>query len=150
MSPKTFDIPPVWLLSTGIAMALLHRLVPGPAFLDWPGRWSGVLPILAGVGLAIWGERQFARAGTAVIPFREPSAVVTSGPFAFTRNPMYLGMLLCLAGWLLLLGTPVPALAIPVFALLIHRRFVLREETFMEQHLGESYRPYKARVRRWL
>ena len=150
MSWKRLDLPPIYLLATGIAMWALHVWMPGPVLLDWPWRWLGLLPIVAGGGLAVWGERQFVRAGTAVLPFRTPSALVTSGPFAFTRNPMYLGMFASLAGWSLLLGTSTPILPIPVFVWWLRRRFVLREEVFMEQNFGESYRAYKARVRRWL
>lgn len=144
------EIPPVYFLSTGLAMLGLHRAMPIVQLLDWPWRWVGVLPILLGIALAIWGERQFKKAGTAVLPFSKPSALVTTGPFVFTRNPMYLGMMLCLLGWFLALGSLGPILVIPAFALLIHHRFVVREEAFMEQHFGDSYIAYKSRVRRWL
>ena len=64
--------------------------------------------------LAVAGERAFKRAGTAVLlAFSEPSAVVTGGPFAFTRNPMYLGLVLCLLGWAVLLGSLVPFISVP-------------------------------------
>ena len=71
------------------------------------------LAACAGVALAIAAERAFKRAGTAVLPFTEPSAVVTTGPFAFSRNPMYLGMMLCLVGWAILLGSLVPVSSSP-------------------------------------
>jgi protein-S-isoprenylcysteine O-methyltransferase Ste14 len=70
-----------------------------------PWRWLGLLLILGGVALAVASERAFQRAGTAVLPFTEPSALVTTGPFVFTRNPMYLGLVLCLLGWAVLLGS---------------------------------------------
>ena len=73
-----------------------------------PGAAWGLLPTIGGVALAIAGERGFKRAGAAVLPFSQPSAVVTGGPFAFTRNPMYLGLVLCLLGWAVLLGSLVP------------------------------------------
>lgn len=70
-------------------MLLLHLVLPGPQLLHWPWRWLALLPLIAGIALAITGERAFKRAGTAVLPFSEPSALVTTGPFAFTRKPMY-------------------------------------------------------------
>jgi protein-S-isoprenylcysteine O-methyltransferase Ste14 len=85
-----------------------------------------------------------------LLPFSEPLAFVTAGPFEFTRNPMYLGMLLSLVGWLLRLGSLVPTMVIPCFFALIHYRFVLREEPFMAEHFGDAYAAYRARVRRWL
>lgn len=131
-------------------MLLLHLGVPGTQLVSGTWRLLGLTPVLGGVALAVAGERQFRRAGTAVLPFSEPSAVVTSGPFAFTRNPMYLGMVTCLIGWAILLGSLSPALVIPLFLGLIHFRFVLREERFMAERLGDAYRAYVARVRRWI
>jgi protein-S-isoprenylcysteine O-methyltransferase Ste14 len=81
---------------------------------------------------------------------REPSAVVTTGPFAFTRNPMYLGMVLCLLGWAVLLGSLVPFVVVPAFFALLHCRFVLREEPFMAERFGQEYESYRERARRWL
>ncbi len=147
---RRLDLPPVYFLAAGGLMLLLHTRFPGLHLIAWPWRWLGLLPIIGGVALAVAGERAFKRAGTAVLPFSEPSAVVTTGPFAFTRNPMYLGMMLYLVGWAVLLGTLVPVLVIPLFFAVIHYRFVLREEPFMAERLGDAYAAYKARVRRWL
>jgi protein-S-isoprenylcysteine O-methyltransferase Ste14 len=147
---RRLDLPPLYFLASGALMLLLHTRLPGPHLIAWPWRWLGLLPIVGGVALAVAGEHAFKRAGTAVLPFSEPSAVVTTGPFAFTRNPMYLGMVLCLVGWAVLLGTLVPVLVIPLFFAVIHYRFVLREESFMAERLGDAYATYKARVRRWL
>ncbi len=147
---RRLDLPPVYLLAAAAFMLLLQRWLPVLDLIGWPWRWLGLVPIAAGIALTIAGERAFARAGTAVVPFREPSALVTGGPFAFTRNPMYLGMVACLIGWALLLGSLSPFLVIPLFFALIHYRFVLREEPFMTERLGAAYIAYKARVRRWL
>jgi protein-S-isoprenylcysteine O-methyltransferase Ste14 len=85
-----------------------------------------------------------------VLPFSEPSALVTTGPFAFTRNPMYLGLVLALLGWAVLLGSLVPFAVVPAFFALIHYRFVLREEPFMMDRFGQEFASYRERVRRWL
>ena len=148
--PKRLDIPPVYLFASAILMLLLQLGLPGPQLVHGPWRWLGLLPVAGGVALAIAAERAFKRAGTAVLPFSEPSAVVTSGPFAFTRNPMYLGTVLCLVGWAILLGSLVPVVVIPSYFALIHYRFVLREEPFMTERLGDAYNAYRRRVRRWL
>jgi protein-S-isoprenylcysteine O-methyltransferase Ste14 len=150
MMPKRIDIPPVYFLASGALMVLVHVGLPGPQIVNWPWRRLGLLPTMGGVGLAIAGERAFKRAGTAVLPFSEPSALVTTGPFAFTRNPMYVGLVLCLLGWAVLLGSVVPFAVVPTFFALIHFRFVLREEPFMAERFGEAYAAYRARVRRWL
>jgi protein-S-isoprenylcysteine O-methyltransferase Ste14 len=147
---RRLDLPPVYFLAAGLLMLLLHLGAGGPQLLAAPWRWLGLVAILGGVALAVAGERRFKRAGTAVLPFSEPSALVTDGPFAFTRNPMYLGLLLCLAGWALLLGSTTPWLVVPIFFALLHHRFVLREEPFMAARYGAAYAAYRARVRRWL
>ena len=89
---KRFDVLPVYFLASALLMLLLHLGLPGPQLVHGPWRWLGLLPVVAGIALAVAGERAFKRAGTAVLSFSEPSAVVTGGPFAFTRNPMYLGL----------------------------------------------------------
>ena len=76
--------------------------------------------------------------------------MVTGGPFAFTRNPMYLGLVLCLLGWAVLLGSLVPFAVVPAFLALLHFRFVLREEPFMADRFGQDYASYHEQVRRWL
>ena len=147
---RAWDIPPLWLaLALGLAAAL-HFLLPIARLVPWPWSLAGSVLILAGVALAIWGERRFKRAGTAVRPFEPSSALVEDGPFRFTRNPMYLGLLLALAGVVILLGTLSPLAVLPGFFLLLHARFVVPEEAHMGRHFGERYRDYLRRVRRWL
>jgi protein-S-isoprenylcysteine O-methyltransferase Ste14 len=92
----------------------------------------------------------FLRAGTPLEPWQTPTALVATGPYRFTRNPMYLGLTLCLIGFALWLGTVTPAMLLPVFVALLTLGFVRPEERRLEQRFGESYRAYKARVRRWI
>ena len=148
--PKWLDIPPVYFLTSALLMLFLHLGLPGIQLVSWPWRWLGLLPLLGGVALAIAGRHAFKRARTAVLPFSEPSALVTTGPFAFTRNPMYVGLVLCLLGWAGLLGSLVPFAVVPAFFALVHFRFVLREEPFMAERFGQEYTTYRGRVRRWL
>ena len=74
--------------------------------------------------------------------------MVTVGPFAFTRIPIYLGMVLGLLGWAVLLGSLVPFTSFPAFFALIHFRFVLRDEPFMAERFGHEYASYREQVRR--
>jgi protein-S-isoprenylcysteine O-methyltransferase Ste14 len=147
---RAWDIPPLWFALAIALMVALHGLVPIARLVAGPWRLAGVLPILAGLALAIWGERRFKRAGTAVRPFEPSSALVEDGPFRLTRNPMYLGLLLVLAGLWILLGTLGPLLVPPAFFWLLQARFVVHEEAHMERHFGARYLDYRRRVRRWL
>jgi protein-S-isoprenylcysteine O-methyltransferase Ste14 len=116
----------------------------------WPWRWIGLAFLPTGVCLAAWALRCFAARGTTHNPFGAASALVTTGPFRFTRNPMYLGVTLILLGIGLLMGT-LPLLLVPVaFFLTMAIAFVPREERALEAAFGEEFRSWRARVRRWL
>ena len=149
-SRHPLDIPPLYFLLAILAMTGLHYLLPIADLIDRPWSYLGLVPIVLGVGLAVWAERLFSWAGTGVRPFTPSTALVTAGPYRFTRNPMYLGMLLVLAGGWLMIGSLGAALVIPVFFWWIRSRFVLPEEAHMERHFGEGYLAFKTAVRRWL
>ena len=116
----------------------------------WPTRVAiGAVPIAAGAALAIVAERTFHRIGTNVPPWQPTLRLATGGIYEWLRNPMYVGVILMLAGfgiafasdWMLILLVPT--------ALLLHFGVVLREERYLEAKFGEDYRRYKARVPRY-
>lgn len=148
--PSLADIPPLYFALAIVAMFLLHRWLPIVDLIGPPLSRLGWVFVAGGVGLAVWGRLRFARAGTNVVPFSASTALVTDGPFRFTRNPMYLGMMLVLFGGFLLAGSLGSLLALPVFFWWIRTRFVLREEDHMAAAFGDDYLAYKRRVRRWL
>jgi len=143
-------LPPTYLLLALLAMGMVHFVVSGPRLVEGPWRLLGVPVAALGVWITIWADALFKRAGTEIKPFRESSAVVTEGPYRFSRNPMYLGFLLLLAGTAILAGTLAPMLVVVVMAWLFSAHFVVPEERHMEEQFGEAYREYKTRVRRWL
>lgn len=144
------DVPPVYFASAIALLILLHRIMPIVDLIDWPWSWIGLVPIALGIGIAVWAARLFSRAGTGLRPFTPSTALVQTGPYRFTRNPMYVGMMLVLTGAVLLAGSLGSALVLPVFFWLIHRRFVLPEEDHMTRHFGEHYLSFTRAVRRWL
>ena len=146
---KAWDIPPLWFALALALMVALHWLLPIAQVVAWPWSLAGSVLVVAGILLAVVAERRFKRAGTAVRPFEPSTALVEDGPFRFTRNPMYLGMILVLAGVFILLGSLSPLLVLPAFVWLLHARFVVHEEAHMERHFGERYLVYQRRVRRW-
>ena len=133
-------------------MIALHFVVPiGQLLTSWPFRIAcGGILVAAGVALNIWADALFKRAGTSVKPLEATTALIVQGPFAFSRHPMYLGMLLILGGSAVTLGSVSPWLAIPVFMWKITRGFVVAEETKLEATFGAQYVEYKRKVRRWL
>ena len=132
------------------AMAVLHFGFPIAQPIVEPYRYAGAVLIGLAAALGGWGVVLFRRARTGVVPFSEATTLVASGPYRFTRNPMYLGMAGMLLGTAVYLGSVTPWLVLPAFVAIISERFIVREEAMMEKAFGQPYRDYKARVRRWL
>ncbi len=89
-------------------------------------------------------------AETNINPFKPTTAIVSSGPFRFTRNPLYLSVTLIYLGLTLAVNTWWAFLLLGPVLLFIHFGVVLREERYLERRFGESYREYRLRVRRYL
>ena len=112
--------------------------------------WVGVLPMLAGLGVAVRASIQFRKAETNIIPLTESSTLVVDGAFSFSRNPMYLGMLCFLSGLALALDAWPNWIVVLTFYLIIMRQFILKEEQLMQQTFADEYLQYQDNVRRWL
>lgn len=147
MTPPRILPPHYFLLALALILGIGY--LEGGDVLPAPWPWLGSIPITAGVLLAIQGSRLFARAGTNIIPFTKSTALVTSGVFAVSRNPMYTGMVLALAGTALLMNGWFPWIVVIAFTTIIRGYFIRHEEALMEQTFGREYLDYKARVRRW-
>jgi len=150
MDNKRKLMPPHYLLATLIAMFVLDRYFPLLSFGSQVLRYAGALPMLLGVGITVTSAGLFKKAGTPLRPFEQSTTVVTTGMFRFTRNPMYLGMVLSLLGIATFLGSLTAFLPIPLFVAIIHFEFIRNEERFMEKLFGEQYLAFKSRVRRWV
>ena len=144
------SIPPVYFLVALLLMAFFHHAAPAAQILVEPYRYAGIVIMALAIGLILWAALLFRRAGTAIHPFAASSALVTAGPYRFTRNPMYLGMAGTLLGAALLMGSITPFVVVPGFMALIAERFIAGEEARLEAAFGRDYLDYKARVRRWL
>jgi protein-S-isoprenylcysteine O-methyltransferase Ste14 len=143
-------VPPIYLFAALLAEVGLHFYFPIRTIVPSPINLGGALFVALGLALTLWAAGLFRIAGTPIRPFRQSTALVTSGVYRITRNPMYLGMALVLLGVALLLGSIAALLPIPFFVWQIQRKFVLPEEAFLEGLFGEPYLGYKARVGRWL
>jgi protein-S-isoprenylcysteine O-methyltransferase Ste14 len=110
----------------------------------------GIFMCILGVGLAAWGRITLVKGGTNVSPLKPTTAIVTAGPFRFTRNPLYVGVMTLLLGLSLALGTWWGLIVIVPLLLILHHGVVLREEAYLERKFGESYLKYQSEVRRYL
>ncbi|MDR3374695.1 MAG: isoprenylcysteine carboxylmethyltransferase family protein [Ancalomicrobiaceae bacterium] len=141
--------PHVFLLAV-IAMALLHWLLPVVILIAGPWRFLAVVPLVASGALAMPAIRAFRAANTTTRPFEHSEALVTSGVYRLTRNPMYLGLLFFLAGIAVALGSLTPWLGVIGFFVAIDRLFIAYEEPMLAIRFGADYEAYKQKVRRWI
>jgi protein-S-isoprenylcysteine O-methyltransferase Ste14 len=150
-NPGVIAPPPLIYAGALAASLLANRKLRLPILL--PRRLSRALgpPLFIGgflVGLS--GVREVRRAGSNVNPSRPVTAIVTGGPYRFTRNPMYLGFTLMYVGISALANALLPILLLPVVQQLMRRGVIEREERYMEGKFGDEYLEYKGRVRRWI
>ena len=140
------DLPPVWGAVHWAAIRLWSEtmsVAPLPA---------GLAPVgyavaLAGIGFALWALLQFRGRDTPIEPKRGPRALVTTGPYRLTRNPMYRGLLWVTIGYVVIRGEATGFLFAALYAWVLTRRFVAPEERALEAAFGEAYREWASRVR---
>lgn len=140
--------PLIYLVPLALGL-LLHRRYP----FELPGRRVtmvvGLVCILA-AAIVLPALLAFRRAATRPEPWRPATALVTEGPYRFSRNPMYLGFTLLYLGIALLFGSLWPLLFLPLVLSVMHFGVIVREEAYLERRFGDAYREYRRRVNRWL
>ena len=148
--PRKFPFPPGippagWLLGWGLG-------VLWPIHLNWPvwTRWIGGFLFIAPWFLAIWAALTFRRHQTPVNPLGKVTAIVTEGPFRYTRNPMYVSLMVWYVGGILLFHLAWSAILLVVVYLVLRYGVIAREERHLQTVFGEEYSQYRQRVRRWL
>ena len=143
-------LPPVIMLLVAGAMLLLDRYIPLSILWGAPYIYAGGFFIVAGLGVANWHARLFRKLGTNINTFGEPGKLTREGLYRVSRNPMYLGFVVTLAGVATLLGSASPFIAVIGFAILTNYWYIPFEERAMLQKFGPEYIEYRRRVRRWL
>ncbi len=147
---KRIIYPPIWLLFGLIAIFACNELYPIVRFTSLAGQLVGGAIILVGLGLLVNSSGLFVKAETDLIPFRNVTALVTTGVYRYTRNPMYLGMAMVLMGCAITVGAATALLIPPLFMLIIQFRFIFPEEQMLKDLFPEEFPAYRARVRRWI
>jgi protein-S-isoprenylcysteine O-methyltransferase Ste14 len=143
--------PPIaWGLAV-IAGLAFNWLVPLP-FLpaNLPAAWLGAMVFVLALALVAWAIVTITWAGSNVPTNLPTTTIVESGPYRFTRNPIYLSMFLGLIGLVIAFDNLWLVMMLVPFALVIRFGVVAREEAYLERKFGDDYRGYRSRVRRWL
>jgi protein-S-isoprenylcysteine O-methyltransferase Ste14 len=143
--------PPIaWALAVLAALAL-QWLMPLPFMpAAVPSGWVGGAVFAIALALATWAIATITRAGSNVPTNMPTITIVDTGPYRFTRNPIYLGMFLGLVGLAIAFDSLWLLVALVPFALVIRYGVVAREEAHLERKFGHTYPRYRSRVRRWL
>lgn len=143
--------PPAVGFIAGVLAWVLAWAWPQPVMPPALHDWGGAVGLL-GAGVALAAYVSFKRARTTINPLRpeRASSLVVSGVFRFTRNPMYLGIVLAVLGWALHLGAWVALVAPALCGAYLQRFQILPEERVLTQRFGEQFTRYCERVRRWI
>lgn len=151
MTLKWIDMPPLWL--AGFVALAWAQATYWPLGLSFGGPWARFAAgLLIGGGVLLMGLAliEFRRHRTTIIPHNTPAALIESGIFSRSRNPIYLGDALVLAGLIVGFDAVLSLPLVPVFVWLIERRFVIPEENRMRRAFRADFARYERKVRRWL
>ena len=142
--------PPLFYIAGFLLGVAIELAVP----IDRPPLAITVLGIAIGLGgwLALDGTAMFAfiRARTSMVPMRPSSALVTTGPYRFSRNPMYLGMVFLYIAFAFALGLVWPLAVLPFVIAAVDQLVIAIEEAYLVRRFGQPYCDYMATTRRWL
>ena len=152
--PNHIHWPPIIYVAVLVAAWLLQRLVPSPVFGTmlggFPIKLFGWLLVPAGLGIGLAGILQFRAVGTTVDPTGRASTLASGGIYAYSRNPMYVGVVITYFGLALALGS-IWLLILTIAMIALLRKFAIEpEEAYLSRRFGADYAAYRARVRRWL
>ena len=145
---KSFNLPPNYFYLLIILSVAIKFIFPIGKFIEFPYILIGILVMFLGLFLIGWTYKLFVKNKTPE-NFSKSKAVVTEGPYRFSRNPMYIGAILFLIGLSILLGNYI-AFICPIILFFILNEFARFEEKKMEKELGKKYLAYKKKVRRWI
>ena len=145
-------LPPVPFAVSLLAGIGLHLLWQPLALFPvaWQGHVAGWPVVVVAALLAIWAVRTMARAGVSANAYKPTSAIVSAGPYAFSRNPMYLSLTLLYCGISLIVNTYWPLVFLPAVLFIVHYAVIIREERYLERKFEDGYRQYRAKARRWM
>lgn len=144
-------LPYLAMIASAFAILFVPALRPGPLGLRiWPNAVSteslAAALTAVGFGIAIWARFHLGRNWSANVTIKLDHTLIQTGPYAFVRHPIYLGLSTAAAGLVVLNGDAGSAIGLALLLTMYRRKFLL-EEDFMTQQFGDSYREYKRNVK---
>jgi protein-S-isoprenylcysteine O-methyltransferase Ste14 len=148
--PNIIAYPPlIFAVCVGLGLGF-HWLLPMPLSPPLPLRIFGLVLLIISASVSLTASATMRKAGTNIRPDRPSTTVVSTGPFRFTRNPLYLSLCLLNTGIALLVCDLIPLLMTAVLIGVLHFGVILREEKYLAAKFGQAYADYCHQVRRWL
>ncbi|OOF26586.1 hypothetical protein BZJ19_05565 [Salinivibrio proteolyticus] len=141
-------LPPIAMLLTVGFGVLLNHYFSFPFTLGSP-YWA-VFPLTLAIGLLVAAKWAFHRHHTTVDPIKEPSALVTTGIYAYTRNPMYLALVLLIVSAGFYFNSLWCWGLVPAYMTYLSMTFIFSEEQRLAAHWPDAFTEYRAHVRRWI
>ena len=143
-------LPPTYFKAFFVLQVFLHIYFPIIDFITRPYNLIGLFFLFFGIAINIWAWRLFRQSKAEFRPTQKPTSFVTQGPFKFSRNPMYLGMVSILLGVAILLGS-IPPFIFPILMFFIlHFNYIKLEEKTMEKQFKDEYLVYKKFTHKWI
>ncbi len=145
--------PPPLILIVLLALGLsIHWMFPVSIVnFPLPVRLSiGISPIIVSAIISVLSIQIMFKKKTTINPYKQTTSIIDMGPFSFTRNPLYVSIILFYIGFAVLVNSLWILVFLPVLFIILDRGVVIREEKYLERKFGDEYLQYKSRVRRWL
>ena len=149
-NPGVAVLPPILYGVTFVVVAMLQWIWPLTIVRQATAFWLGLVLSVTALVIGAWGRRTMLGAGTNISPLKPAITLVNSGPYRFSRNPLYVAMTLLFVGLTLLVNSWWGVFLLVPLAVLLHFGVVCREERYLERKFGEEYRNYRLRVRRYI
>ena len=149
MKRKNAVLPPSFLLVYLVLSVVVHFCFP-IKIINSSFRILGILFIIFGLVINFWADEIFKKEKTTVKPNEISTKLITTGPFCFSRHPMYLGFVMLLLGISMVLGSVSSFIGPVMMFVTLERKFISNEERKMKKCFGKEYLKYKNKVRRWL
>jgi protein-S-isoprenylcysteine O-methyltransferase Ste14 len=137
-------------LALGWALQLIDRLFGFPKLLPYPINFAGLAIIAFGSWMRLWAGAVFYRQNPSMVSFNVPPKLVTTGPWRYSRNPLYLGLIMIGLGFSIFFSSYSDLIFTLVGAVLLHLEVVMHEEEVLTQKFGNVYLDYKKQIRRWI
>ncbi len=147
-APQILTMPPNILLMAIVAGLIVNWIIPVSFGHTWGA--LGLVLVLASIGMTIWCKRLFDEAGTNIRPDMPSLALVTDGPYKYSRNPIYLCFLFGYAGLAMLADAPLMLLMLAPLWYILDRHVIQPEEDYLAEKFGGAYLEYQSEVGRWV